>query len=371
MGLLRLILALTVVIAHSQPLFKLSFTGPVIAVQSFYIISGFYMALILNEKYVGPGSYRLFITNRLLRIFPVYWVVLVLTIVLFLVFEKAIGTGITLDLYREFIPGMGFDTLALLIFSNLLIFGQEAITFLKLNAEGSLMFTPDFNLPDPASPPLFMFLFDPPGWSLSLELMFYFIAPFLVRRGLTTIAMLILASLLLRAFIYSMGLYHDPWTFRFFPTEIAFFLFGSLSYRLYKRFNEFKSGNLLGLAALVLILAYTVFFEYITVYTEAQYFVKQWAYYLMMALGVPAIFHLTKNNKLDNYLGEFSYPLYISHIFVLYGTTYKVLERADTTNIYLITLAATLIFTGLLVHFVVKPIERLRLGRVKKAVLSI
>ena len=43
-----------------------------VSVQVFYIISGFYMALILNTKYVGPGSYRVFIANRLLRIFPAY-----------------------------------------------------------------------------------------------------------------------------------------------------------------------------------------------------------------------------------------------------------------------------------------------------------
>ena len=56
--------------------------GGVVAVQAFYIISGFYMALILNTKYVGAGAYRVFIGNRFLRIYPVYWVVLILTVVL-------------------------------------------------------------------------------------------------------------------------------------------------------------------------------------------------------------------------------------------------------------------------------------------------
>ena len=48
MGLLRLILAISVVIWHSSPIFGISLVGGQAAVQAFYIISGFYMALILN-----------------------------------------------------------------------------------------------------------------------------------------------------------------------------------------------------------------------------------------------------------------------------------------------------------------------------------
>ena len=72
MGVIRILLAISVVIAHSTPLFGLSFVGGRYAVQCFYMVSGFYMALVLNEKYLGPGSYRVFISARLLRLFPVY-----------------------------------------------------------------------------------------------------------------------------------------------------------------------------------------------------------------------------------------------------------------------------------------------------------
>lgn len=40
MGVLRLILALIVVIEHSEPLFGLNFIGGKNAVQAFYVISG-------------------------------------------------------------------------------------------------------------------------------------------------------------------------------------------------------------------------------------------------------------------------------------------------------------------------------------------
>ncbi len=51
MGLLRIILAISVLISNSTPNFGLKFIGGVMAVETFFIISGFYMSLILNEKY--------------------------------------------------------------------------------------------------------------------------------------------------------------------------------------------------------------------------------------------------------------------------------------------------------------------------------
>jgi len=77
MGTLRLLLALSVAYGHLAV--PLRFPTSDIAVQSFFVISGFYMALVLNEKY-GPGSYWLFISNRLLRLWPAYFVVLVLSL---------------------------------------------------------------------------------------------------------------------------------------------------------------------------------------------------------------------------------------------------------------------------------------------------
>src|SRR6267154_1532992 len=80
MGLLRLIFALFVLIYHCGQFDSIGFMQGPEAVQSFYIISGFYMGLILNEKYVTANSYKLFISNRFLRIFPTYWIVLVLIV---------------------------------------------------------------------------------------------------------------------------------------------------------------------------------------------------------------------------------------------------------------------------------------------------
>ncbi len=53
MGVLRLFLALSVLLGHTRGhgFLGLSFLDRELALQTFFIISGFYMALVLNEKY--------------------------------------------------------------------------------------------------------------------------------------------------------------------------------------------------------------------------------------------------------------------------------------------------------------------------------
>lgn len=70
MGLIRVLLALFVVFEHSNAFEIIKLPGGELAVKVFFIISGFYMTLILSTKYVGRGSYSLFISNRFFEIIP-------------------------------------------------------------------------------------------------------------------------------------------------------------------------------------------------------------------------------------------------------------------------------------------------------------
>ena len=83
MGTYRLILALCVVVGHASPL-GIPTLDSGLAVKTFFMISGFYMALILSEKYPRtPEGRRLFYTNRLLRIYPMYFVTLAFAILFY------------------------------------------------------------------------------------------------------------------------------------------------------------------------------------------------------------------------------------------------------------------------------------------------
>src|SRR5437899_9041000 len=93
MGVIRLLLALSVLIFHAGKFFNYNIVNNTIAVFSFFIISGFYMALVLDKKYSKQQSKLLFWSNRLLRIFPLYWLSLLVVFSFVLVkFVFHIGT---------------------------------------------------------------------------------------------------------------------------------------------------------------------------------------------------------------------------------------------------------------------------------------
>src|SRR5213596_1421923 len=79
MGTLRLVLALTVACGHIFPAWLWGVQN-VLAVKAFFVISGFYMALILQERYQGRA--REVYLNRVLRLFPLHLVVLTAMLVL-------------------------------------------------------------------------------------------------------------------------------------------------------------------------------------------------------------------------------------------------------------------------------------------------
>ena len=90
MGTLRILLAFAVLFMHSSKLFGMANMGGTSAVQSFYVISGFYMALVLNEKYEkGRRGYLEFMMQRLMRLLPAYWFCVVAALVIYL-----IGAGV-------------------------------------------------------------------------------------------------------------------------------------------------------------------------------------------------------------------------------------------------------------------------------------
>ena len=87
MGLLRLLLAAIVLFEHTGGIGGYAMTGGALAVQCFFIISGFYMGLVLNERYDRPALNRAFYTNRLIRIFAMYYLFLALHLLVFALVE--------------------------------------------------------------------------------------------------------------------------------------------------------------------------------------------------------------------------------------------------------------------------------------------
>jgi len=137
------------------------------AVQVFYIISGFYMSLVLNEKYINKNnSYKLFITNRLLRLYPTYWVVLLLTLTCSLIVYQASNhtSALLLSAYFHYGNTLNFASLSFLVVTNIILFFQDTVVFLGVtNGTGNLHFTTSFYS---SHPQVFRFLLVPQAWTI-------------------------------------------------------------------------------------------------------------------------------------------------------------------------------------------------------------
>ena len=355
MGLVRFLLAAAVVINHTGPLYGLVMTDAYMAIKVFFIISGFYMALILTEKYNGPGQTRLFYSNRFLRLFPLYWVVLFLSLGVSLVFKFGLHTALLLGPWQTWLGHLQPATAGLLGAANLTIFGQDLLFFSHVTDTGSLAFSVDALY---RATPAWFFLLIPQAWTVSLELFFYALAPWLARRSTGLLVGLAGTSFALRALVYWADLPIDPWKQRFFPVECGFFLLGILAYRLYAALKPvpFAQATLWQIAGLYL--ASILGYQFLPGFMGKELYL-----YAITVLSIPFLFRLTKKMAFDRAIGELSYPIYITHWTVIMVVKYACGQR----RLPLIALSATVAVSWLLNRFVAVPIEGYRQRRVLRS----
>jgi len=364
MGLLRVLLAMAVIISHCGGIPFLRPVSGSTAVEAFFIISGFYMSLILQEKYCNK-PYLLFITSRFLRLYPIYWTVLIATCLFSLVvYLSSDGQRFPLfDIYLSVKPAV--TAFSFLLLSNLLIAGQDAVMFMGISrGTGQLYFTGNFWNSDP---PLFQFLLIPQAWSLGLELLFYLLAPFILKKGLKWMIVLMAFSFALRFYLYNyLGCRNDPWTYRFFPTELLFFLSGNLSYRLYKKIRKRKIPTYISTSLLFFILLATTAYAYIPSFKQdcMPFSWNECFYFISVMTTVPLLFHFLKDRSWDNHIGELSYPMYISHLLIARITA--VLPFPWLRQSWCIALI-TMGFSCLLVIAIARPLEKYRQARIATA----
>jgi peptidoglycan/LPS O-acetylase OafA/YrhL len=302
MGLVRFLLALCVFAGHDEIL-PLALLDGTMAVRGFFVISGFYMALILNEKY-RPGRELLFYSNRALRLLPPYLLVLFIALAALLLLDAHPFSART-----KFVSALQDPWTALLVvWSNLLILGQDLLFLVSISpADASLSWSWGESL-DPGA---WRLLLLPQGWSLALELTFYACAPLLVRRTPATIASLGCASLLLHQGMIAFDPGLDLFARRFLPAELFLFLMGALSYRLlpWARSRAWaQAAGLAGLAGFMVIIVLAPLMDR----GHAVSLVVLW-----LALGLPFLHVLSGRNRLDRRIGDLSYPLYLVHFTVI------------------------------------------------------
>lgn len=320
MGLLRIYLALCVVAAHAgRSILPWPMHDSVEAVQIFFVISGFYMALI-SEKYKSAIE---FYASRFLRIFIPYYVILGIVLIACVVCGLSFGQWLDLTAYVNYSPGKnGLLGVVFTAITNLTVFFQDWVMFLQHDAGTSFSFTRRFV--NNASP-LYRYLLVQQAWSIGTELTFYLLAPFLSKLKMRWLVLIAIASLVMRLYVYhEFNLTRDPFSYRFFPFELLLFVAGMISYRVYAqtlaRWPAFKLRNM------VQYLAFAVFMIFVFYVTQKisghllKLLGRPYMYlgtYPLWVAAIPFLFHLTKDIKVDRFIGELTYPVYLLHFVIL------------------------------------------------------
>jgi peptidoglycan/LPS O-acetylase OafA/YrhL len=366
MGVLRLFLALSVLLGHTRGhgFLGLSFVFPEIAVQSFFIISGFYMALILNEKYNQPGQYTTFLQQRFLRLYPTYFILIVSVVVVDLIVQACIGRpwgslANFADHFHLFSP-LG---LAVLVIENLIIFGQDVVMLSMLDPNtGALHYFWHNDTAPPVSCAAFLLIGS--SWSLAVEFTFYLVAPFLVRRPVRAQLVIVALCFLVRAAMY----WFIPddsthWIYFLFPANLYLFMTGSLAYIIYKKFPAQLTS--LGRNHWWLIVLFAVLGLDYCRYPDTRQLYLIWL--PAVVFMVPLLFTLTCRSRVDRLIGELSYPVYLIHPHVLKFTIPLLADKHWQWALGPLSFAITLVLSWLFYRFVETKTERFRENLYKKS----
>jgi peptidoglycan/LPS O-acetylase OafA/YrhL len=315
MGTLRFFLALSIIVAHAGPVFGVWLVDARLAVQMFYLLSGFSMAFVWQGKYAASRApLRTFFVGRALRIYPQYFMVLVPTILLSIYAWLALDRHPIATALQNPVHGIGGLWIYL---QQVVLVGMESQFFLQRAADGTLAFCLNFH--QGTRPPLHYYMFVPQAWMLSLQLVFYMLVPLLLPRPRLCVAALVLSFAARLVGWWGFGLNSDPWTHRFVPFEVGVFLLGVFSYSLYRRLQA-RHPDVLGRTkpgwgGLVLLSLLALALPVL------QRFVGEGAYWVVLLATVPVLpglFQTTMKLRWDRYLGDLSYPIYISHLLVMW-----------------------------------------------------
>jgi len=342
MGFFRTFLALSVFSWHMASEDGHFMLNGALAVLSFYMISGFLMSLTFSQNYQQRKSgTRRFFFNRALRIYPPYLVVIAVTVL----FHYLAGEADPFLGY-EAKQGVGLMRQIGLAASNIVIFGMDVLTFL---AKSDIIWVPSNSR-----------LFSP-SWSIACELLFYLTVPWIASKSWRWLLGLIFVALTLR---YVLG--RDlPWRYdidfgRYYlaPATWIFFLLGMLSFRVAEKICAtvgLGKGAYLALALFVVVL---------TVVSVDRFgnldSVRTWCYYLSLVVALPLLWSLSKDSVVDDWVGKFSYPIYLAHPLLIEMHDYFFGKDQAALPKYAIV-APCLLVAALLLYFAVeRPIEFVR-----------
>lgn len=350
MGTLRFLLATSVVLVHAGAPVSMSGFGGANSVEVFFFISGFLIASVLTKEY---SSTRIFYFNRFLRIFPTYWLVLFLTFIFYFCNLNTSAQNPIKEISQLPI-GIALSS----IFMNLFIFGSDILCFIKISSSGlNGIVDSSSNIVTGTQ-----YLIISPVWTLSLELIFYIFAPFLIKYSTRSLILIIVPLILIRGTAFTFGFNDDPWNYRFFPFELPIFMLGILTFRfsqnIDKVFNNPRFFRFLSNPLILII--YFIIFGYIRSSLNIPRYLE-----LLLLLSLSFFVVCRKyTSKTDSVLANLSFPMYIIHyplisFFKIYGDNLNFYSPFSKSEQIILLLLMT-IFVSFIMYKVVEPIEKIR-----------
>lgn len=278
-GTYRWFLSIMVVYSHLGP-FETHAVG-YYAVFGFFTLSGYLMTKILSETYLPqPNGMRRYLLNRFLRIYPLYWLVLI--------FSIAVHVAFSLDLPQTVAEWV----------HNTIIFGLVYPHGVRIEH-----------------------ILVGPAWSLSTEFIFYLLIPFLIRNRFMFGYWVGFSILFAGAFYID----NQNLLIRYFSLIAASmpFAVGCALYMWREHLPALglKAGLVCLGVTLILYLFPTAFF--ISPADEQRFFHQaEPSLYIMFAANVLVIHFLSRIDatrqsprfrRFDSALGNLSYPLFLLH----------------------------------------------------------
>ena len=276
-GTYRTLLAIMVVFLHLGGM-------PVIggyAVFGFYILSGYLMTLIMQQNYgytrKGVSRYTL---NRFLRIYPIYWVSCVVSLLLLYLFGE--------DFVKGFHPSIYYPNDPASILRNIFLF-----------------------FPSMDEPRL-----TPASWALTVEIFFYIAIGLGLSKSKRITLVWFFLSVCYAIGVNALGL---DWSYKYYVVPAASLPFstGALIFHHRNQLvgmveSRFASGYIPAMLFSLVMMNWLVGFLLDSL--------RGFSFYINYVLCVAALITLINkrslpfvSRKLDKILGDFSYPIYLIH----------------------------------------------------------
>jgi peptidoglycan/LPS O-acetylase OafA/YrhL len=308
MGIYRLVLAIAVMLSHVGIMVFGKNIG-VIAVVSFFLLSGYVMTALIDKNYSEPYRIPMFYLDRMMRLFPQFAFYMLLTLVLIRFAHPA----------SPFLSQISHAKMAL----NL---SMVPLNFFRYFPHSQII---------------------PQAWSLGLESQFYIVVPLIVIFAWRAQMFALSAAFFLLPYFGVLD--SDTWGYRMLPATLFMFLFGSFLYRHARSWALFIAYG--GICSLFAIVAATPSMQ------------RPFDFEVLFGLviGAPVVWILSniKSGKIDEVIGNLSYGVFLNHFFLIW--TLQVVGIEKNSNLYLpILIASSIALAALSYAIVERPSIRIR-----------